>query len=191
MRDNINAPLSYKLFSVRKLVIKEKKISNIYSKQVKVQYCYIWNVIIHKVYQVPFYVGTLRALSFCKLSLNSSVRESKSSFPTTITNFVVGWIRTWVKPGIFLATTWSVTARKTFLPSISILKILAIDYWFLWYSCWNSNISSTVKFSICFCQFCLGCRSCRNSFLHLFQKCAAMCWTHCHLFFFFFEQTSV
>ena len=88
------------------------------------------------------------------------------------------------KPGIFLSATWSVTARKTFLSSVSILKILAIGHWFLWHSCWNSNISSTVKFGVCFSHFCLVCRPCRNSFLPLFQKCAAaMCWTHCHRFF--------
>ena len=122
----------YKLITIESLIsLRRKKYLIIILNNSKFQIAVTGMLSSERVYQLPFYVATLRGPLFCKSSLNSSVGESKSSFPTTITNFVIRWRRTWVKPEIFLSTTWSVTARKSFLSSTSILKILAIGYWFL------------------------------------------------------------
>ena len=70
----------------------------------------------------------------------------------------------------YLSTTWIVTVHTAFFSSVLILTILAIGHWFHWHLSFNSIISPTVKFGVCFCHFCLGCRLWRNSFLHLLRR---------------------
>ena len=96
--------------------------------------------------------------------------------------FIIGRRRTWVRPGGFLSTTRRVTVRTTFFSSVSILTIPAIGHWFRWHSFFNSTTSPTVKFGVCFFNFCLGCRLWRNSFLHLLQNSSAIYWTRHHRF---------
>ena len=84
----------------------------------------------------------------------SSVGESNSLFPTNITIFVIEQQRTWVRPGVFLSTMGRVTVCTTLFLSVS-LTILAIGHWFCFF---NSTISPTVKFGVCFFHFWLGCR---------------------------------
>ena len=81
-----------------------------------------------------------------------------------------------------LSTIWNVTVRITFFSSVLIQTILTISHWFHWHSSFNNTISPMVKFGVCFCHFCLGCRLWRNSFLHLFQNSSGMCWIGSHRF---------
>ena len=133
-------------------------------------------------YHMLFHLAPPRWLSSWTFSLGSFVGESNSLFPTNITIFVIGQQRTWLPPDTFLSTAWSATVHTAFFSSVLIVTILAISHWFCWHSS-NSTISSTVKFGVCFCHFCLGCRLWRNYFLHLVQNSFAMRWT-CHHHFF-------
>ena len=121
----------------------------------------------------------LPSWTFC---LGSSVGESNSLFPTNITSFVIGQQRTWVQPDVFLSTRRRVTVCTKFFSSVSIVTILAIGHWICWHLSFNSTISPTVKFGVCFFHFCLGCRLWRNSFLHLLQNFSTICWTRHHRF---------
>ena len=128
IRDDLNTPFSDKhikyvtilirffqinQFRLRNLIIKNKKLINIHSKQLRILHCYDWNVTIHWVYHVPFHLVPQRWLSSWIFSLGSSVGESNFSFQTNTTSFVIRRRITWVRPDIFLSANWSVTVRTT------------------------------------------------------------------------------
>ena len=55
----MNTPF-YKLIMVEELKSLRRKKINVDSKQLKIQHCYEWNVIIHEVYHVPFHLASPR-----------------------------------------------------------------------------------------------------------------------------------
>ena len=88
--------------------------------------------------------------------------------------------RAWLP--LFESATRSVTLRTTPFLSASTPIILANDYWLHWQFCsFNITMSPTSKFLLLSFHFCLVCKLCRNTFLHLCQNSSAICCTRLHL----------
>ena len=92
----------------------------------------------------------------------------------------IGLLRVWLL--LFESATQSVTLCTSPFLLASTPIILANCHWLCWQYCsFNIKMSPNSKFLLLSFHFCLVCKLCRNSFLHLCQNSSAICCTRLHL----------
>ena len=102
------------------------------------------------------------------------------SFLTKITILVISLLRVWLP--LFESTAQSVALHTSQFLLVSTPFILANGHWLHWLSCsFNITMSPMSNFLLLSFHFCLVCKLCRNSFLHLCQNSSAIYCTHLHL----------
>ena len=126
-------------------------------------------IMLYKVY-VSFISGSSQDVDVSSwLILMASFDGESISFSTKSTILVIAFLRVWLP--LFESAKRSVTLRTSSFLSASTPIILDNGHWLCWQSCsCNITMLPTSKFLFLSFHFCLVCKLCRNSFLHLCQK---------------------
>ena len=124
------------------------------------------------------YIWLLSRCQYLILTYSDGSLRWGIDFKSTI--LVISLLR--VQLPLFESATQSVTLHTSPFLSASTPIILANGHWFRRQSCsFNITMSPTSKFLLLSFHFCLVCKLCRNSFLHLYQNSSVLCCMHFYL----------